>query len=264
MAGHSHNKDVSVARQRCLVKLIPRLITSSLVTVMTIACVCAPDISVAKEFYLYQERDGTKWITDHWLPPSKYAYIGKYGRPTAVLSCRGLKSGELDLRAAGYEEIIDRYANAFGVDPLLVKSVMRIESCFDHKAVSRVGAQGLMQLMPFTARDLGVLDSFDPDQNIRGGTQYLGQMLKQFSNNETLALAAYNAGPGAVAKHNGVPPYRETLAYVKKVGAQYDAYKASAKTNIEKSQANIEEQKPQQGLFTIPFPGQPDGQLAGQ
>jgi len=204
-----------------------------LVTFLVSALLFLPVLSHAKELYLYRERDGTQWITDHWLPPNKYVYIGKYGRPQAVLSCRGLTKSDLEARATHYEDAIARHAGAFEVDPVLVKAVMRVESCFDHKAVSRVGAQGLMQLMPFTARDLGVKDSFDPEQNIRGGVQYLSQMLKLFSNNRQLALAAYNAGPGAVSKYNGVPPYKETKSYLVKVAAQYDSYKAAEKLKAE-------------------------------
>lgn len=202
--------------------------TSSWITILGIACVLTPGLANAKDLFIYKERDGTQWITDHWLPSDKYAYIGKYGRPTAVLSCRGLRKGDLEARASKYAGYIVKHADAYKVDPLLVKAVMRVESCFDAKAVSRVGAQGLMQLMPFTARELGVINSFDPDQNIRGGVLYLSRMLKRFSNNRSLALAAYNAGPGAVSKYNGVPPYRETKSYLKKVLAQYERYRTAS------------------------------------
>jgi len=99
----------------------------------------------------------------------------------------------------------------------LIKAVAQIESCFDRKAISRVGAEGVMQLMPATAKELGVVDSFDAQQNINGGTEYLAKMLARFDHNPRLALAAYNAGPGAVDKHKGVPPFPETQAYIEKV-----------------------------------------------
>src|SRR5687767_11980708 len=102
------------------------------------------------------------------MPAQRFTYIGRYGRPTAVLSCRGKTSDMLDARAAQYRPLIERYGTNYQVDPALITAVMRTESCFDHKAVSRVGARGLMQLMPYTAAELGVSDSFDPEQNIRG------------------------------------------------------------------------------------------------
>jgi hypothetical protein len=98
-----------------------------------------------------------------------------------------------------------------------VYAVIKQESDFDQFAVSRVGARGLMQLMPETAADMGVTDIFDPAQNIAGGTQFLAQMLTLFGNRVDLALAGYNAGPGAVKKYNGIPPYEETQQYVKAV-----------------------------------------------
>jgi len=115
------------------------------------------------------------------------------------------------------EDLIKHYSNRYALDENLVRAVIRCESNFNPHAVSRAGARGLMQLMPETAAEMGVTDIFDPAQNIAGGTQYLAKMLNLFDNNVTLALAAYNAGPNAVAKHKGVPPYAETKSYIKKV-----------------------------------------------
>ena len=120
------------------------------------------------------------------------------------------------------DALINEAAQTHRVDPHLVAAVMRRESRFNANAVSPVGASGLMQLMPRTARALGVTDVFDPRQNIFGGARYLRTLLDQFDGDIDLTLAAYNAGPGAVAKHKGVPPYGETKAYVKAVRRYYE------------------------------------------
>ena len=112
-------------------------------------------------------------------------------------------------------------ARRHGLDPELVLAVAGVESAFQVRAVSPKGAQGLMQLMPGTARDLGVTDPLDPAANLDGGTRYLRDLIAKYNGDLTKALAAYNAGPGAVARHQGVPPYRETQDYVKKVLRRY-------------------------------------------
>ncbi len=185
-----------------------------------------PAIAASGDVYVYREPGGTRLFTDRKQTGADYVFIAKFGRPTAVLSCKGLSAAALEARHRGYAETIDRYARVHGVDPALVSAVMRVESCFDHRAVSRVGARGLMQLMPATASQLGVMDSFDPAQNIAGGVNYLGQMLRRFNNDLKLALAAYNAGPGAVERYKGIPPFKETQAYVIKVQSHYQRYRS--------------------------------------
>ena len=118
---------------------------------------------------------------------------------------------------------IDAAAASNGIDPSLLKGLVSQESGFDPNARSGAGALGLTQLMPGTAASLGVTNPLDPAQSLQGGAKYLRQQLDRFGGDEKLALAAYNAGPGAVQRFNGVPPYRETQAYVKRVRATYEA-----------------------------------------
>ena len=121
------------------------------------------------------------------------------------------------LSAADLGEMLTQAGHAHNLDVDLLASLVKAESNGDARAVSRAGAKGLTQLMPATAKDLGVADSFKPEENVRGGATYLDALLTHYHDNLALALAAYNAGPGAVAKYHGIPPYRETQAYVARV-----------------------------------------------
>ena len=123
------------------------------------------------------------------------------------------------------EQLVNANAGAWGVDPALVKAIIANESGFDANATSRTGAQGLMQLEPATAGELGVANAYDPAQNISGGTRYIRGLLDRFHGDLRLAVAAYNAGPGAVEKYGGVPPYGETQSYVENVLDSYRKYK---------------------------------------
>lgn len=129
-----------------------------------------------------------------------------------------------------YLDIIQRYSDRFRLEEALVKAVIKVESDYNPRIVSSKGAQGLMQLIPETARDLRVVNPFDPSENIRGGSQYLRQMLDQFDNDLELALAAYNAGPNAVRRHGGVPPYDETRTYIQRVKRYLDYYRKAGDT----------------------------------
>jgi len=122
------------------------------------------------------------------------------------------------------ETLITHFAQKFKLDRSLVKAVIKAESDFDPQVVSSKGAQGLMQLMPETAREVGVNNPFDPSESIYGGSFYLRKMLDSFDQNLDYALAAYNAGPGAVRKYGGIPPYAETQNYVRRVKRYFDFY----------------------------------------
>ena len=116
-----------------------------------------------------------------------------------------------------FESLIQEAAHTHGLDADLIRAVIRTESAFDPMAVSPVGAQGLMQLMPALSEELGVTDPFDPRQNIMAGSRYLSWLLTSNDGNVPLALASYNAGPGTVARYHGIPPYKETQKYVKTI-----------------------------------------------
>jgi soluble lytic murein transglycosylase-like protein len=123
----------------------------------------------------------------------------------------------LKARSSAFDEMILAAAQRHDLEPGLLKAVVQAESNFSPTAISHAGAKGLMQLMDATAQQLGVVNSFDPEENIDGGAQFLRQLLDRYNGNEALALAAYNAGPGAVDRWGGIPPYLETQTYVPRV-----------------------------------------------
>ena len=142
----------------------------------------------------------------------------------------GVNFGTLRLNTTAYQAEIDEAARLHGVDPAIVRAIIHAESAYNPRALSRVGAQGLMQLMPATARRFGVSNAFDPGSNIKGGVQYLAWLLKRFQGDLTLASAGYNAGEGAVDKYKGVPPYSETRRYVERVRVLADRYRGQSAT----------------------------------
>lgn len=150
-----------------------------------------------------------------------YSYIER----CFACGSNGVNFGSVRLRTDAYREEIAAASREFGVEEAVVRAVIHAESAFNPTAVSRAGAQGLMQLMPATARRFGVTDSFEPAQNIRGGVEYLSWLLRRFNGNLTLAAAGYNAGEGAVDRHGGVPPYRETQNYVVRVAQLAERYR---------------------------------------
>ena len=140
----------------------------------------------------------------------------------------GVDFGTIRLNTDAFRSEIASASRDFGVDEAVVRAVIHAESAYNPRALSRVGAQGLMQLMPATARRFGVANVFDIGQNIRGGVQYLAWLLQRFDGNLTLAAAGYNAGEGAVDRYHGVPPYSETQRYVERVAVLAERYRSAS------------------------------------
>ena len=196
-------------------KLNGILFLRTAIAVLAAFIITAANVAHA-DIYKYVDKEGVLHLTnvpsDH---NAKYVMILKEKRI--------LFQPNLDVNK--YDYLITNAANKFKLDSALIKAVIKAESNFNHRAVSPVGAQGLMQLMPKTASDLKVEDSFHPEKNIEGGARYLRYLLNTYNGDLTLALAAYNAGERAVAKYNyNVPPYRETQNYVKRVFSFYKSY----------------------------------------
>ncbi len=181
-------------------------------------------VCAGSNIYVYQAKDGTRSITDRIEITPGYRLIKTYRTGASRLIATtntdsGAKPGYWRPMpmSSRYDGIISSTASQFGVDRALVKAMVQVESSYNPNAVSKKGAYGLMQLMPDTARRYGVKDRGSPAENLQGGVRYLKDLLEMFDQNTRLAVAAYNAGEQNVIRYNGVPPYRETINYVKKV-----------------------------------------------
>ena len=179
---------------------------ASLATLLVAGLLWLNVAPAAADIYKYVDEDGVMHFTNTPTGSEYRLYLKESTprRPRAAVS-------------SAVEDLIAHYASTYRLEKALVKAVIRVESNYNPRAVSPKGAQGMMQLIPSTARDMQVSDPFDPEDNIRGGTRYLRLMLDQFNDNIDLALAAYNAGPNAVRRHGGIPPFAETRNYVRKV-----------------------------------------------
>jgi Transglycosylase SLT domain/Domain of unknown function (DUF4124) len=200
---------------------------SPFVLVAAAALVCLAGPATA-ETYRFVESDGTVHFTNTPTDP-QYRRMGfTSGTERGWLQLPLQAPSLADL--APYAREIREAAERYGIDETLIKAVIRVESGFNSRAVSRKGARGLMQLMPGTASMLGVRDSFDPRQNIDGGVRHLRSLIDRFGSDLQLALAAYNAGEQAVVNHGGIPPYRETRDYVSRILGLFAPAPAAAAT----------------------------------
>ena len=198
--------------------------------------------AASADIYKYTDENGVICYTD--APLGKKANkINKDNSVAPQEKIQSVRSGSLRLSSEGssdYHSIVHEKAANYDLDPSLIKAVIKTESNWNNRAVSRAGAKGLMQLMPGTAMDMNVRNPFDPEENIEGGTKYLKFLLEKFNGDLTLALAAYNAGPKTVEKFGYVPPITETRQYVKKVLSLYNGkttYSTKVNYNEKKSEA---------------------------
>jgi soluble lytic murein transglycosylase len=194
-----------------MINIFPKILTLGALVGLATA-----SISVAA-IYRYVDIDGMIHFTN--VPPSnKYHYYA------------GERNDSNPANMSQLDSLIEMNARRFSLDGALIMAVIKVESDFDPATISHRGAQGLMQLMPDTAREVGVDNPFDPSESISGGSMYLRRMLDSFDSNLDYALAAYNAGPTAVRKYGGIPPYQETQNYVKKVKQYIEYYRRSKDT----------------------------------
>ncbi len=216
--------------------------------------------------YSYVSADGSRILTDKRMHGKAYKLIKVYkvktrrkkiaSKPKAirtsyrktsskkrrrgngiVYSCKNKQ--HLASKARTYGRTIQVYSKIYGVEEELIHAIVKQESCFNERAYSRTGAIGLMQLMPGTADMMKISDPWNPEQNIQAGVKYIGQMLSMFKGKKRFAVAAYNAGPGKVRKYRGIPPYRETKNYVKKVMAEYRRLKRQGLPNSQYALASL-------------------------
>jgi soluble lytic murein transglycosylase-like protein len=201
MQAYNNLHYIGIAKDKVTMKLI---VLASLFIVISLSSPASADI------YKYEDAQGVIHLTN--VPTEsgiKYILI--------MREKRILLDRKLGDNISQYDDLIVKASEKHKIEPALIKAIIKAESNFNHRAVSRKGAKGLMQLMPATASSLQVQDSFHPENNIEGGVKYLRYLLNYFNGNLPLALAAYNAGENAVIRHRGVPPYRETQVYVQRV-----------------------------------------------
>lgn len=211
----------------------------------------------AGQMYIYKDKNGSTLLTNRKSSDQSLTKVkATYYADSNIHSYSNWGSSEAAVLPSysrgknAYDHIIRQAAQTHGVSEGLIKAVMHTESGFNSNARSPVGAQGLMQLMPATARRFNVSNAYDPQQNIFGGAKYLGWLIKRFNGNTSLALAAYNAGEGNVAKYGGIPPFRETQDYVRRVTSRYsNLYAGGISSANNNTNALVSESAPQGQLI---------------
>lgn len=183
--------------------------------------------SVWAEVYKFTDKDGIVHYTN--VRPGGQQKITTFSFPCYASDpkCNQLDWEKIPLNRRAFREAIQTAAAEYAVDDALIRAIIHAESAYQPEALSPKGAQGLMQLMPATQAELQVIDVFDPVSNIDGGTLYLSRLLEQFDQDVELAAAAYNAGPGAVREYGGIPPYKETREYVRRIKILYRRYRST-------------------------------------
>lgn len=215
-----------------------RFVSSSLIVVLLLMSESLAASASWGRIYVYEKPDGNHVITSQKMNNNRFSLVKVYkAKKAAKLGNttneykrkKGSSCGlnQIRAKAAAYKNTITTYSKMYNVDAALVTAIIKNESCFKVKAHSHAGAIGLMQLMPNTAKHLEVSNPWNPQQNIQGGVKYIAEMLDLFNDNTRLALAAYNAGPANVKKHDGIPPYKETRTYVTRVMNDYRKLKAA-------------------------------------
>lgn len=195
------------------------------IVLLVIACLCCGQAAYG-QVYKFTDENGITHYTSVRPDGLEGVKVLKFPCYASDPKCGQLDWEHIPLNRRAFDDEIRAAAEVFAVDDALIRAIIHAESAYQPDALSPKGAQGLMQLMPATQRELQVADVFDPIDNIEGGTRYLAGLLDEFNRDVELATAAYNAGPSAVRKHGGVPPYAETREYVRRVKILYRRYQS--------------------------------------
>ncbi len=199
---------------------------AQITAILAFTCLFSASSSWA-EVYKFTDKDGIVHYTSK--RPAGQVNVTTFSFPcyASDTTCNQVDWESIPLNRSAFADEIQTAAQVFTVDDALIRAIIHAESAYQPDALSPKGAQGLMQLMPETQKELQIVDVFNPINNIEGGTLYLSRLLDQFGDDVELATAAYNAGPGAVQQYGGVPPYRETREYVRRVKILYRRYRSS-------------------------------------
>lgn len=220
-------KDPSTSvNTRTVERLTRSRVVQSVAVALTFALAMQP-VPAPAQVYKYTDADGVVHFTN--VKPrsgQRYATLN-FPCYASDPSCRAVDWEQVPLNTTQFNDEISRASARYAVDESLIRAIIHAESAYQAEAKSPKGAQGLMQLMPETQRELEVLDPYHPESNIDGGTYHLSRMLDLFDNDLDLAAAAYNAGEGAVQRHGGIPPYAETREYVRRIRILYRRYSAA-------------------------------------